>query len=602
MIPRLCRVPAGEFIMGREPEQAFTQESPPRKVYLDEFFIDETPVTCAQYEIFVDWITETHDHSRCHPQEPPAKDHRPYIGNPDLYGQRDQPVTGIDWFDMYAFAAWAGMRLPTEAEWEKAARGTDGRRWPWGNESGLQDGKLQALYDDTYYYTPHSRLAGVYDHPDGVSPYGCLDMAGNVWEVCADSFDELWYQRMPKSNPHNTQSASMVVMRGGCWQYNEHDAMCTIRAGIRRDVSYPKPIIGFRCASDVPNPCGAIGPMRHPKPQGVLEPPDGDWVHITHSNGEVYFDGDDVSPSGLFLGIGQPASLNDFLLLYWSAPPIDWMRQFTEVDLRAEMRTTNDVALVSEIDEWARRFQATASEGLAETIRSLLGSQLDPLQKAAGVEVPIRIQPRPLTSLNGDVTIGENGEYVIGVHAGLVTVHDRLGRALVLLLSDHKDYDFLQLRTALTELRSYVQSGGASEVLPQIPSSGSWLSEHTYSHILSRDMTNLVLSHELGHIKLNHLEDIGPLSRKQNRKREYAADRFGLKLALNSDDSKRWEKGFAMALGFWCEFICSCEESYHGSGAHPPMTKRTRKLRKLLPPQLREDFDYGCKALRQSMK
>lgn len=194
--------------MGREPEQPSTQEAPPRKVYLNGFYIDETPVTCAQYKVFIRWIVATCDHSRCHPDEPKEMDHRPLILNPSMFYQRDQPVTGINWFDAYAFAAWAGMRLPTEAEWEKAARGTDGRRWPWGNEPGLQCDRLQALYDDDGHFKRNPRLAGVYDHPAGISPYGCFGMAGNVWELCADSYDESWYGRMSRENPSNSDRTS----------------------------------------------------------------------------------------------------------------------------------------------------------------------------------------------------------------------------------------------------------------------------------------------------------------------------------------------------------------------------------------------------------
>ncbi len=286
MMPRLCQVSAGKFIMGRDPERPsswirrwfskqFTQESPPRSIYVSEFYIDETPVTCAQYSLFMRWMCETNDHSFCHPDEPQNKDHSPLITDQELFLNEEQPITGIDWYDAYSFAAWAGMRLPTEAEWEKAARGTDGRLWPWGNQPGLALGKLQAWYHDDGTVCKHPRLAHVFDYPDGESPYGCLGMAGNVWEYCLDYYDEHWYEQMPQRNPVNKTPAQQVVARGGCFTFNEHDAMCAIRIGIKKDVKIPAclpklfrksiPVFGFRCASDSPNPVGAIGAMRQVK-------------------------------------------------------------------------------------------------------------------------------------------------------------------------------------------------------------------------------------------------------------------------------------------------------------------------------------------------
>jgi len=602
MFPRLCYVPAGKFIMGREkdPELEITQEYPPREIYIDEFYIDETPITVAQYKIFVQWIMITKDHSRCHKDEPENKDHRPFIPNTDLYLEDDQPITGIDWFDMYAFASWAGMRLVTEAEWEKAARGIDGRLWPWGNQSGLQDGKLQALYDQNFYYIEHPTLAGVYDHPDGVSPFGCFDMAGNVWEVCSDYYDINWYDRMPQKNPINNERTKMVTMRGGSWNNNEHDAMCAIRSGIMKNARLRDPIIGFRCASNIPNPCGAIGPMRHLKPKGDLGLPDKDYRTIIHSDGSPYYDGDEITiPPGLLLGNNDPANLNDFLIGYHTPPPLNWMNMFSNIDIRESLRDSDSYDLVSDIENMTSSYYSKKQKDSGQALENLIKSRyFEPLRKIAGINIKYKIITRPSPIFNGDVRFEENGIFLVGVNAGLLLIHERLGRILSHIESHRSQKDlgrdfFNKMSNMLSMLREYVRGIKNMELPsnPVIPTPH----EAFFGGILSGYMTNVVLCHEIGHIALNHLicTNNSAVDRLENWEKEFAADEYSINIAVKSDHYRNSKKGFGLALGFWGGFLHNCETKNHVSDTHPSMKERLVKWKKTIPHDIIEEFDFG---------
>ena len=604
MIARLCHVSAGYFIMGREPDPLleFTQESPPRSIYLNNYYIDETPITWNQYLVFLEWISITNDHSNCHPEEPPNKDHRPRVtSNPESYLQLNQPVIGLDWFDMYAFAAWAGMRLPTEAEWEKAARGIDGRIWPWGNESGLQQGKLQALYNDSGFYVDNPHLAEVYSHPEGVSPYGCLDMAGNVWEVCQDYYDTNWYQRMPEINPVNKVKAEMVVMRGGCWSYNEHDAMCSLRAGILRNSTHPHPVLGFRCASDTPNPIGCIGPMRHLKPQNVIIPPDNSWTTIIHENGEAFYDGDDVEKSGLYLRAGPKASLNDFYLLMSVAPPLEWMKQFSDIDIRSDLRDSGYTTLTSHLEFAGREFPATHKKGDIEVLESWARPFIGALLKISSMECSIIIRPEPFNNLNGYAKYEKDNEYIVGIHAGVVNIHAILGYVLSLWIyseNTNSDLDFDHFKEILSGLYRYVWDGGEQLVLPKFFVKNEDTYKAFYGFDLSNFMSIMILSHEIAHIKLGHNNDGEKLDVESKWRREFDADKLGLKFAIETDIVKKWESGFAAAIGFWAQFLENCELSKSGTSTHPPMVKRIERLIEIFPNDLLGYFNHGVQAMK----
>ena len=240
-------VPAGEFRMGSTEEEIdeiysechdnmtmpckrdfFENEQPAHNVYLDSFWIDQTEVTNKMYQMCM-------DAGGCIPlmsNESYTRDS--YFGN-SAYD--NYPVVYVDWHMASAYCEWAGRRLPTEAEWEKAARGTDGRIYPWGNEPPnsrlLNFGNDQ---DDT-------NEVGLY--PAGTSPYGALDMAGNVQEWTADWYDSEYYQTSPADNPQGPSSGEYRAIRG---------SGSAARGGDNPDLPVMRFYLGFRCATSITNP------------------------------------------------------------------------------------------------------------------------------------------------------------------------------------------------------------------------------------------------------------------------------------------------------------------------------------------------------------
>jgi hypothetical protein len=200
---KVVTVPADEFLMGNNR----------RKVYVEAFVIDKYPVTNAQYKRFVQ-----------------ATGHRP----PQHWKAGDypaekalHPVVCVSWRDAAAYAEWAGKRLPTEEEWEKAARGTDGREYPWGRWEDGHCNTVEAEVGET-------SAVGRYS-PKGDSPYGCVDMAGNVWE-----WVDAWY----------AGTETRRVVRGGSWNNHRGGAHCSFRYWVGPDIALD--YIGFRCAQPLP--------------------------------------------------------------------------------------------------------------------------------------------------------------------------------------------------------------------------------------------------------------------------------------------------------------------------------------------------------------
>jgi formylglycine-generating enzyme required for sulfatase activity/uncharacterized caspase-like protein len=212
-------VPAGEFTMG---SNEYDDEKPPRRVYLDAFHIDKYEVTNALYRRFVSATSRG----------------APGYWNDARFNGDPQPVVGVSWHDAAAYCGWAGKRLPTEAEWEKAARGTDGRRYPWGEQW------------DASRANSGGKPVSVGSYPGGVSPYGAHDMAGNVWEWVADWYEAAYYQRSPERNPKGPDSGQYRVVRGGSWDFSPIGLRASYRNYGTPDRRFS--LVGFRCARGLP--------------------------------------------------------------------------------------------------------------------------------------------------------------------------------------------------------------------------------------------------------------------------------------------------------------------------------------------------------------
>jgi eukaryotic-like serine/threonine-protein kinase len=227
-------VPEGEFLMGSPEGEGESDEHPQHSVVLDAFWIDRTEVTNAQYARCLDAGTCS----------------QPGCWHSNSFNANDQPVVCVDWPQARAYCEWAGGRLPTEAEWERAARGTDGRTYPWGNQAAtcqyavIDDGSSNSCGQGGAAWAVGSR-------PEGASPYGALDMAGNVREWVADWYLADYYDRSPQRSPTGPESGESRVHRGGSWLSGAD----TVRSAFRN--ADPPGIriynVGFRCATSKPS-------------------------------------------------------------------------------------------------------------------------------------------------------------------------------------------------------------------------------------------------------------------------------------------------------------------------------------------------------------
>jgi sulfatase modifying factor 1 len=250
---KMVWVPAGEFTMGGMDEETaaalkefpedsqdfgeffLNAEKPERKVHLDGYWIYKHEVTVAQYRKFCE-ATKT--------EMPKA---------PEWGWKDDHPMVMVTWQDAADYGKWAGASLPTEAQWEKAARGTDKRIYPWGN-------KWDASRCANSVETKLKSTQPVGGYASGASPYGCIDMAGNVREWCADLYDPHYYENAPAKNPKGPSEVGGVIMpvsgkdnrprvlRGGSWQFDSNYAFHCIDRG-NDDPTIRYNTGGFRCAA-----------------------------------------------------------------------------------------------------------------------------------------------------------------------------------------------------------------------------------------------------------------------------------------------------------------------------------------------------------------
>lgn len=244
----MALIPPGSFVRGRDDGEP--NEGPSREIWLDAFYIDVHPVTNARYRQFHESMQATGDHTRCYPAEHLSSVTRELRHTPRLWARHvrgfseerfdrfcgdGQPVVTVTWYDAYAYAAWCGKALPSEAQWEKAARGTDGRLFPWGRRWDRTRLNCDLRFGVT---------TAVDDHVDGVSPFGVLDMLGNVWEWCLDRYDRRGYVNGPARNPTGPPDGLDRVCRGGAWNYVSEYATVTARHAFGPSEAYE--FIGFR--------------------------------------------------------------------------------------------------------------------------------------------------------------------------------------------------------------------------------------------------------------------------------------------------------------------------------------------------------------------
>ncbi len=247
-------VPEGVFTRGSN--QGDIDEKPEQEIYLDAFYVDKYEVTVEAYNKFrkaANYVA---------PSVPFFEGDQAMLSTPDF------PVVGVSWYDAVNYCTWAGKRLLTEAEWEKAARGTHGLVYPWGNEMLPKRANIQGTADGFPY------LAPVGSFPMGRSVYGVYDMAGNVSEWVEDWYDQFAYEKLDMINPVYTRQTKNRVFRGGSWDASKVDVRAAKRFAAtpgRKDA-----ILGFRCGRSYepkPKPVPARRAAKEPSAPATDSPP-----------------------------------------------------------------------------------------------------------------------------------------------------------------------------------------------------------------------------------------------------------------------------------------------------------------------------------------
>ncbi|WP_447602091.1 formylglycine-generating enzyme family protein [Nitrospira sp. Nam80] len=227
----MVQIPEGPFVMGSRDDDSDPDEKPEHQVYLKPYFIDLKEVTQAEYERFAKMTRRAKARIEVF-EDDPAK-----LLKPEL------PAIAVTWSDAEAYCKWAGKRLPSEAEWEKAARGEGKRRYPWGGEFLPGYANIDGHEDGFRYLAPPGSFES------GRSPYGLYDMAGNVGEWVADSYEEKFYQKSPYRDPKGPEQGEQKVIRGGSWRETKKNVRPSKRFQAkpwRHDIT-----VGFRCAKDL---------------------------------------------------------------------------------------------------------------------------------------------------------------------------------------------------------------------------------------------------------------------------------------------------------------------------------------------------------------
>jgi formylglycine-generating enzyme required for sulfatase activity len=219
-------VPAGEFIMGSE--QGDDDEQPVHRVFLDSFYLDTFEVTNGRFARFVEAIQS----------EPPWG----FADQETPVAHAEQPVRWVNWLEATGYCLWAGKRLPTEAEWEKAARGTEGRIYPWGHDPPTAAHAVFGLKEGA------ETVAPIGNRDQGRSPYGVHDLAGNLYEWVADWYDETFYTTQPTINPRGPVEGTVKVQRGGSYINGPYRLRSAFRT--KSDPTEHDAHVGFRCAQD----------------------------------------------------------------------------------------------------------------------------------------------------------------------------------------------------------------------------------------------------------------------------------------------------------------------------------------------------------------